>query len=339
LKQSRLLFLNRDLLLVFTLAIVAWSLNWFLDQSDLFSPGASTIAMFVGMGIALATGRDLRGGSIVINGFLPVAIIMLGFELDFSVIHASDVGITGATAIAGTVVLSFVVAAVGARLFGLASSSGLALGAGGAICGNSAVLAVAPSLRLKPEDTALVLAVINLLGLVMFFVVVGGANLLNLDPIAAGIWAGASVHIVPQAIAAGEAIGPDGMAVATAVKLSRVSLLVLVVPLSTILGRRLATDDVNDARIPACKAVFRLPLYTLGFVLAVALGNLLLPDQTAGVLGSGGRLILLPVLAAVGLTVTRSILRSAGGRLLFVGILSTTALALGSLVAILLIYD
>lgn len=326
---------------MFAIAVVAWGLNWLLGESDLFSPGASAIAMFAGMGVALATGWDFHGGRVVIKRFLPVAIVMLGFELDLSVISGADIGITGATAIAATVILSFAIAAIGARMLGVASTSGAALGAGGAICGNSAVLAVAPSLRLKPGDTALVLAAINLLGLVMFFVVVAGADALNLDPIAAGIWAGASIHAVPQAIAAGEAIGPEGLAVATAVKLSRVSLLVLVVPLFGILGRRLATaeNDTNDAPNPGWKAALRLPLFVPGFVLAVALSNLLLPDQAAEGLGYAGRLILLPVLAAVGLAVTRSTLKSSGGHVLLVGVISTTALALGSLAAVLALYD
>jgi uncharacterized integral membrane protein (TIGR00698 family) len=337
-KPSTSIF-NSELILVFALAVVAWGAGWLLNQSDLFSPGASAIAMFAGMGIALATGWDFHGGRLFTRRLLPAAIVLLGFELDLSVVSGADIGVTGLAAIAATVTMSFLVAVVGARLLGVTAPSGAALGAGGAICGNSAVLAVAPSLRLKQADIALVLAAINLLGLVMFFVVVAISDALQLDPIAAGIWAGSSIHAVPQAIAAGEAIGPEGLAVATAVKLSRVSLLVIVVPLFGVLGRRIAPDEsLDDATSTSWTSALRLPLFVPGFILAVIIGNLL-PDQAAESLGYSGRLILLPVLAAVGLAVTRTTLKQTGGRVFLVGTFSTVALAAASLAVIMALYD
>ncbi len=330
---------NRDLLLVFALAVTAWGLGWLLHQSDLFSPGASAIAMFSGMAIALATGWDFHGGRAVIRRLLPVSIVLLGFELDLSALGGAEIGVTGFAAIAATVTMSFLVAIVGGRLLGVPMHIGAVLGAGGAICGNSAVLAVAPSLRLKHEDIAVVLAAINLLGLAMFFVVVGLSDVFQLDPIAAGIWAGSAIHAVPQAIAAGEAIGPEGLAVATAVKLSRVSLLVIVVPLFGVLGRRLRQDQASEVVAGSWKSALKLPLFVPGFVIAVAIGNLLAPDQVADGLGYGGRLFLLPVLAAVGLAVTRTTLMQTGGRVFLVGVLSTIALAAASLAVIMALYD
>ncbi|MDA1174698.1 MAG: putative sulfate exporter family transporter, partial [Chloroflexi bacterium] len=199
--------------------------------------------------------------------------------------------------------------------------------------------AVAPSLHLNHEDIAVILAAINLLGLAMFFVVVAVSDALQLDPIAAGIWAGSAIHAVPQAIAAGEAIGPEGLAVATAVKLSRVSLLVVVVPLFGILGRRLNRDQASDVGPTNWKTALKLPLFVPGFVLAVVVGNLLLPDDAADGLGYGGRILLLPVLAAVGLAVTRTTLKQTGGRVFLVGVLSTVALASASLAVVMALYD
>ncbi len=330
---------NGDLVLVFALAVTAWGLGWLLNESDLFSPGTSAIAMFAGMAVALLTGWDFPGGRVVIRRLLPVSIVLLGFELNLSVLGGAEIGIVGVAAIAATVFTSFIVAAVAARFLGVSAPSGAALGAGGAICGNSAVLAVAPSLHLKHEDIAVVLAAVNLLGLAMFFVVVAVSDALQLDPIAAGIWAGSAIHAVPQAIAAGEAIGPEGLAVATAVKLSRVSLLVVVVPLFGVLGRRLSRDQASDAGPTNWKTALKLPLFVPGFVLAVVVGNLLLPDEAADGLGYGGRILLLPVLAAVGLAVTRTTLKQTGGRVFLVGVLSTVALASASLAVVMALYD
>jgi uncharacterized integral membrane protein (TIGR00698 family) len=330
---------NRDVLLIFVLGVTAWGLGWLLNQSERFSPGASSIAIFSGIAIALVTGMDFHGGRAVIRRLLPVSIVLLGFELDLSAIGGTEIGVTGFAAIAATVTMSFAVAIVGGRLLGLPMQIGAVLGAGGAICGNSAVLAVAPSLRLKHEDIAMVLAAINLLGLAMLFVVVALSDVFQLDPIAAGIWAGSAIHAVPQSIAAGEAIGPEGLAVATAVKLSRVSLLVIVVPLFSVLGRQLHRDKAAEVGTGSWISAFKLPLFVPGFVVAVALGNMLAPDQISDGLGYGGRLLLLPVLAAVGLAVTRTTLMQTGRRVLLVGLLSTIALSAASLAVILAIYD
>ena len=337
-KFNNLVF-NRDLLVVFALAAAGWGLSAVLLERDFFSPGASAIAMFAGMGVALATGGDFIGSRAVVKRLLPFAIVLLGFELDLSVIGGADIGTIGLFAILATVTMSFLVAAIGAKWLSIGAPLGVTLGAGGAICGNSAVLALAPSLRLKPEDIAVVLAAINLLGLIMFFVVVGISDALQLDPIAAGLWAGAAIHAVPQAIAAGEAIGPEGVAVATAVKLSRVSLLVIVVPLFGILGRQLSRDDSVDTGATNWKTALRLPLFVPGFVVAVIVGNLLLPEEAADGLGYSGRLALLPVLAAVGLAVTRTTLQQTGGRVFLVGAISTAALASASLAVIMALYD
>jgi uncharacterized integral membrane protein (TIGR00698 family) len=330
---------NGDLLLVLALAATAWGLGWLLHQSDLFSPGASAIAMFSGIAIALATGWDFHGGRPVVRRLLPVSIVLLGFELDLSVLGGAEIGVAGFAAIAATVTMSFIVAIVGGKLLGVPRHIGAVMGAGGAICGNSAVLAVAPSLRLKHEDIAVLLAAINLLGLAMFVVVVGLSDVFQLDPIAAGIWAGSAIHAVPHAIAAGEAIGPEGLAVATAVKLSRVSLLVIVVPLFSVIGRRMHRDQASEVVAGSWMPALKLPLFVPGFVIAVAIGNLFLPHQVADGLGYGGRLILLPVLAAVGLAVTRTTFMQTGGRVFLVGFLSTVAFAAASLAVILALYD
>ncbi|MDA1175142.1 MAG: putative sulfate exporter family transporter, partial [Chloroflexi bacterium] len=119
---------NGDLVLVFALAVTAWGLGWLLNESDLFSPGTSAIAMFAGMAVALLTGWDFPGGRVVIRRLLPVSIVLLGFELNLSVLGGAEIGIAGVAAIAATVFTSFIVAAVAARFLGVSAPSGAALG-------------------------------------------------------------------------------------------------------------------------------------------------------------------------------------------------------------------
>ena len=82
---------------------------------------------------------------------------------------------------------------------------------------------------MKEENVAVVLAVINILGLATFLLIPFLSTILGLSEMQGGIWAGAVIHAVPQAVAAGDSIGEEGMVIATAIKLARVGL-VFVVP-------------------------------------------------------------------------------------------------------------
>lgn len=325
--------------IVVGLAVLAWAVGWMLNDRDLFSPGASSIALFGGIAVSLTTGRDFIAARAVMRVVLPLAIVLLGFGLDLSETRAVEIGATGIVAISVTCLMSFGIALLSARWLKVPLPIALTLGAGGAICGNAAVLAVAPLVWLKHQEIAVVLAAINLLGLALFFIIVSASSVLGLDPTAAGIWAGAAIHAVPQAIAAGEAIGQEGLAVATGVKLSRVSLLVVLVPLFGLVGRGIGGDHDGKAPPNNRRGGLGVPLFVPGFILAVVVSNMLLSSPTGQDLGQGGRLALLPVLAAAGLGVARSSLMQAGSRILFIGVLSTIGLASASLIVVLAMYN
>jgi uncharacterized integral membrane protein (TIGR00698 family) len=318
------------------LAALAWLANRGLGAADLSAPGASVIALVAGMVISLGLGRTLSAGTVLTGTVLPIAIVLLGFGLDLRILGEGGIGVAGAAALVATAIASFAVSVGVGRLVGLPTPEAFALGAGGAVCGNSAVAAVSPALGLSGARMGLVLAVINLLGLLTFLLVPLLARVLGLEAAEAGLWAGASVHAVPQAVAAGEAIGPEGLVLATAVKLSRVSLLVVVVPLAAVVGARLRTGDA--AATPPRRSPLRgVPWFVPGFVAATLLGSFVLPFGVTGALDEAGRLLMLPVLAGVGLAVKRAGLLSVGGGLLLTGLIATGALMAASLAAVLVL--
>lgn len=315
-----------------SIALGAWAAAALLTGADVrFTPGASVIAVFGGIAIALIVDWDFPRARWLVVHLLPIAIVLMGFGLDFDILSDPAVGITAGVALLVTAVVSFGIAFVVGKAMGIGTSSAIALGAGGAICGNTAVLAVAPLLGLPRERTALVIAAINVLGLMAFAGVVIVARALDLDATQAGIWAGASIHAVPQAIAAGEAIGPEGLAFATATKLSRVTMLV---PIVLAIGFFAASRTEGSSQPRS--AALRLPLFVPGFVLAALLANLVLPDGANDVLSDGGRVFLLPVLAALGLGVTRKLLMQAGGRVFATGLIAALAIAGSSLAVVVL---
>lgn len=316
--------IKQGVTIAFAVGIAAYVLNLLLDQQEVFSPGASSMALVLGAIVAMFATSIESGGKWLIKQILPAAIILLGFGLNLTLFTSENIGLVGIAAGLCAAITSLLICFLLGKAMGLDLETSIALGAGGAICGNSAVIAVAPGLRLKEESIAVVLAIINLLGLATFVVVPLLSNLLDLPEITGGIWAGASVHAVPQAVAAGEAVGPEGMLYATAVKLARVTLLILVVPLCTLIGNRIHTEDSIG------RQALNVPYFVPGFVLAAILSTWILPSPVTEPLVQAGRLLMLPLLAAVGFFINRESMKAAGGPVLIVGTVATIGLMASS---------
>ncbi len=292
--------------------------------------GASTLALIFGALFAILTTNVEEGGKWMIKIIMPIAIILLGFGLNLTSFFETEIGSIGLFVVLITAVTSFTTCYFIGKYMKLDLETSLALGTGGAICGNSAVMAVSPGLKLKEEKVGVILAIINLLGLVTFFTIPVLSKILNLTEEQGGIWAGSVIHAVPQAIAAGETIGPEAMVIATTIKLSRVSLLVIIVPLCAIIAN-------NKVKVEGQRfEIGKIPYFIPGFVLAAVLSTWLIPVDLADNLASLGKLLLLPLLASVGFFINKESMRGAGGPILLVGILATICMLISSYLTIII---
>jgi len=296
---------------------VAFGADYFLKSQQWFSPGASTLALILGALSAIWLTGVEAGGRWMTKRAMPVAIVLLGFGLDLALFSQPAVGAVGLAVALSASATCLISSYLIGRAMGLDLGTSVAIGAGGAICGNSAVIAVAPSLKLTEERFAVILAMVNILGLLTFICIPLLTSGLGLSEVAGGIWAGSVVHAVPQAVAAGESIGEEALVIATAVKLSRVSLLVLIVPLCAWIGRRIDSGEDGEKRR------FALPYFVPGFILAACLSTWVLPELISGTIMQVARYMLLPLLAAVGFFINKKSMQHAGGPVLAVGVLST----------------
>jgi len=121
------------------------------------------------------------------------------------------------------------------------------------------------------------------------------------------------------------------MEIATAVKLSRVSLLVIIVPLCAIIGNKVNNENEEITKYGS------IPYFVPGFVGAAILSNSILPTNIAGILATIGQYLLLPLLASVGFFITRKSMENAGGKILIVGILATVSMLISSYMTIIIL--
>lgn len=308
---------SRGIIAALAIGVVAFAIDYSLAEQALFSPGASTLALVLGAFAAIWVSDVEPGGKWMTTQVMPIAIVLLGFGLDLDLFLDPDVGVIGLSVAVGAAVSCLLSSYLIGKFMGLDLGTSMAVGAGGAICGNSAVIAVAPSLKLSEEKYGVILAMVNVMGLFTFLFIPILTTALGFNQIEGGIWSGAVVHAVPQAVAAGESIGDEALIIATAVKLSRVSLLILLVPFCAWLGRGISTEEV------ASEAGFPLPYFVPGFVVAACLATWVLPESISENLTELGKYILLPLLAAVGFFINKKSMQNAGGPVFLVGLLST----------------
>lgn len=233
--------------------VVAWFVHqlpfapFTLEGGALEHPiGVSVLAILFGIVVANVVPRlDLRMGCRWITTWcIPAAIVMLGARMDWVMLSSVSWGLL-ASVVAIMIVAVAVSYGVG-RMLGMSNRASYLLGVGTAVCGSSAILAVAPVAGADDEEVVVTVGVVNLVGLLAMFFCVSVLWWMPLDAGLFGSWAGSTIHAVPQVVAAGESHGTEAAAMATLVKLTRVTMLVPVVLLSALLVARLADYKSNQ---------------------------------------------------------------------------------------------
>lgn len=287
----------------------------------------------------------------VIKKVIPLAIVLTGAGLNL--VHVGSVGIPALVITMLCMGIAIGAAVYFGRMLGLGQKVAMLIGAGTGICGNSAIVAVAPLIDARDEDLVLSIGTVNLFGLVVMLVcpLLGGA--LHLGHEAFGIWAGTSIHAVPQVVAAGFALSPEAGSLATLVKLVRVTLLApLVFVLALVYARNRATTGQSGRHVLVHYARL-VPWFVWGFVVMATLGTLgLIPSlrfEPAGFLGGtggemtlslvglltgAGKLLLTLAMAAIGLEVNVRLLAGVSTRAVLTGLVASAVLAAASLALI-----
>lgn len=301
------------------------------------APSAATLALLLGAALgSLTTIRERLAADLkrVSKTTIPLAIVLLGFGLDAAAFVGGEAALATLALVLLCMSLAFAATLLWGRLLGLDRKTSLLLSAGTAVCGNSAVMAVAPAVDPRDEDVALTVGVVNLLSVVLLFAVPALAGALGLAEARGGAVAGLTIHALPQALAAGESLGPAALEAATLTKLMRVSLLAPVVLLFTLCLRPPAVEGEERPRVG-------LPLYLILFLVAASARSLGWVDGRLP-LGEGeltawqaasraGKLCLAVALAAIGAGLDVRQLVKVGPRVLLVGGAAVATLVAGAL--------
>lgn len=155
---------------------------------------------------------------------LQAAVILLGFGLDLGVVVHTGLSSLAVTLV--TLAVAFLTAWALARLLKVHHVLGTLIGVGTAICGGSAIAAVAPILRPDEHDTALAMSTIFLFNLLAVLLFPPLGHLLGLSDAGFGLWAGTAINDTSSVVAAGYHYSHAAGDIATVVKLARATLII-----------------------------------------------------------------------------------------------------------------
>jgi uncharacterized integral membrane protein (TIGR00698 family) len=258
---------------------------------------------------------------------LEIAVVLLGASISAATVWALGpfllVGI--ATVVAVALATTYAIC----RALGLPLKMAILIACGNSICGNSAIVAVAPVIDARKEEVAAALAFTAVLGIAIVVGLPLAQAYLGLSIPQYGAMAGLTVYAVPQVLAAAAPAGLVAMQAGTLVKLLRVLMLGPVILVLGFLERR-------RSGAPTKRSAVLLPWFIVGFVVLATVRSLgLMPESLLGippVLASGLTVV---AMAGLGLSVDIRAIAAAGGRVIVAASLSLAALLGVSYLAIL----
>jgi uncharacterized integral membrane protein (TIGR00698 family) len=202
--QKRKAFIKSFIFVFILSAIIYFIGNW--DQASHYNLEPPLVALVLGLLISNVIGlpRWLDAGFRV-EFYIKLGIVLLGATLPFTlIIWAGPVAILQASIV--SLVTFFVIFFV-ARKLGLDHRLAAVLGAGGAVCGVSASIAVGGAVRARKEDPPIAITLVVLWAIIFIFALPLISRTLQLPTGVAGAWIGTSEFADAAGLAAAQSYG------------------------------------------------------------------------------------------------------------------------------------
>ena len=289
----------------------------------LFPMISSAVALFLGIIIAVGPGNPFIEKTRKLTPLLlQISVVGLGAGMDLRV-----VGKVGAEGIGYTVIgiaFAMILGNLLGRLLKTTADTSLLISVGTAICGGSAIAALAPTIRAKHHEVSVALGTVFMLNAVALVIFPWIGHYYSLSESQFGLWSALAIHDTSSVVGANLLYGPHALAIGTTVKLARA---LWIVPVTFGIGLWRARNQTTTGE----KVKAKRPWFILGFVLVAALVTWVPSLQVTGhYVEWAARRALVLTLFLIGASLSREVIRSVGvrpfvqGILLWVIVASTT---------------
>ncbi|NRT10712.1 putative integral membrane protein (TIGR00698 family) [Flavobacterium sp. 14A] len=240
------------------------------------------IALLLGLVVANTSGHPfIEYNHKATSLLLQFAVVGLGFGMNVN--DALTAGKEGffftVASILSTLILGYFIG----KWFAIDKKTAHLISCGTAICGGSAIAAIAPVINADQKQTSVALGVIFILNSIALFLFPVIGHALNLSQHEFGLWCAIAIHDTSSVVGAANKYGVEALQVATTVKLARA---LWIIPVALVTAS-LFKNRSSKIKVP----------YFIGLFIVAMLLNSYLPGITAVNTA-------IVAIAKVGLTVT-----------------------------------
>ena len=279
------------------------------------------IALLLGLIVANLSGHPfLYLNHKATNILLQVSVVGLGFGMNVnSALAVGKVGFLFTVAsIFSTLILGYCIG----KWLDIEKKTSHLISCGTAICGGSAIAAIAPVIKSDEKQTSVALGVIFILNSVALFLFPAVGHYLDLSQQEFGLWCAIAIHDTSSVVGAANKYGAEALQIATTVKLARA---LWIIPVALITAS-LFKNQKSKIKIP----------YFIGLFILAMMMNSFFP-QTAIIspyLVSVAKIGLTFTLFLIGAGLNWKIIKTVGVKPLLQGILLWGFIAVASLASI-----
>ena len=274
-------------------AIIYVAGNW--DQANRYNLEPPLVALVLGLFLSNVIGlpRWLDAGFRV-EFYIKLGIVLLGATLPFTlIIWAGPVAILQASIVSIT---TFLVIFFTARKLGLDHRLAAVLGAGGAVCGVSASIAVAGAVRARKEHPPIAISLVVFWAIVLIFALPLVSRTLHLPTGVGGAWIGTSEFADAAGLAAAQSYGgsagagsgisgtaDQALASYTLIKvIGRDMWIGIWTFILALISVTVWERSETNSKVQVGQIWWRFPKFVIGFIIASVLTTLIVHGNTLG---------------------------------------------------------
>ena len=303
-------------------------LGLLLSGSGLVS---APVALIGGVAFGFAVSHPYRKeSSSLAKLLLQISVILLGFGINLNqIIHAGESGLLyAAISICSAVVLGLLLG----KVFKVGGKASYLITVGTAICGGSAIAAIAPITDANEEEISVSMGTVFLLNSVALLIFPSIGLLLHLSQSQFGLWAAVAIHDTSSVVGATAKYGTQALAIGTTVKLARA---LWIVPVSLVTAAYMSKINGHSKGHATHRACVKIPWFIFFFIGASVLSTYVPRfNGTYLNLNQLGKAGLTATLFLIGTSLSKKTLRAVGIKPLLQGVILWIFLGSASLIAI-----
>jgi uncharacterized integral membrane protein (TIGR00698 family) len=278
--------------------------GFILCASGVISP---PVALTLGLIFGLSFEHPYQADSRNLSRFLlQASVVGLGFGMNLHEVLRA--GRSGFVYTAAGISFALIFGLLAGWLLRVNKTASILISTGTAICGGSAIAAVAPIIGASDEEMAISLGTIFILNSIALLIFPPLGWALHLTQTQFGLWAALAIHDTSSVVGATARYGPVALVVGTTVKLTRA---LWIVPVA-----------IGAAIVERSKTKIQWPWFILLFCLAAVASTYLTALTNFWlVLSNLGKLGLTATLFLIGTGISRATLRQVGWPPLLLGVL------------------